>query len=316
MRVKTTNNINRAFTLIELCVCMIIIAVLIALTIYAVIYSREKARKVICLNNLRQIGLALNSYNSALGCLPLMNNGRSGFSPQSMILPNLEQMPVYNSINFDVMSFDRANKTASGQYLSVFACPSDYQFSNNKPVSNYPANVGVKYQVSLKFNGVFNKRPDQPVSLAGIADGSSYTSMMAEWVVGPSQGSPSDPIGSVYRTPKGLNGRDQFEQFINACEDDHVPLKKKGSGLKSGSWLQSGLDQTLYNHNIRPNGHSCINGTMLFEGAWTASSRHSNGVNTLFCDGRVTFIKSTISIETWRALGTRDGGELINGGEF
>src|SRR4051794_7660554 len=103
---------RRAFTLIELLVVIAIIAVLIALLLPAVQAAREAARRAQCVNNLKQMGLALHNYHSAINSFPMGSSlnpwnvpgdadGWSGWSAQSLMLPYMEQSPIYNAINFN-----------------------------------------------------------------------------------------------------------------------------------------------------------------------------------------------------------------------
>src|ERR1700730_5064061 len=102
---------RRGFTLIELLVVIAIIAVLIALLLPAVQAAREAARRAQCVNNLKQIGLALHNYHDVNGSFPmgsslgLYNGGfyqaKQGWSAHGAMLPQLEQMALYNAINFN-----------------------------------------------------------------------------------------------------------------------------------------------------------------------------------------------------------------------
>ena len=135
---------SRAFTLIELLVVISIIGVLIALLLPAVQSAREAARRAQCVNNLKQIGVALFNYESSVGTFPpgyidYQNNPNNtpdldmgpGWGWAAMMLPILEQQPLYNSINFSlgitVVSnpASAANSTAVVTSLAVFQCPSD-----------------------------------------------------------------------------------------------------------------------------------------------------------------------------------------------
>src|SRR5262249_3851998 len=134
---------RRGFTLIELLVVIAIIAVLIALLLPAVQAAREAARRSQCVNNLKQIGLALHNYESGNGAFPPGNvTARRGYtdptlsqwtswSPHAMLLPYLEQTALYNAANFslaccqDAPEAHQTNLTVILTRVSGFLCPSD-----------------------------------------------------------------------------------------------------------------------------------------------------------------------------------------------
>src|SRR3954452_3919002 len=139
---------DSGFTLIELLVVIAVIAVLIALLLPAVQAAREAARRAQCTNNLKQIGVALHNYLSAHDVFPPgyvsavdktitdpcdqdAENSSSidlgpGWAWGSMILPQMEQQPLYNSINFSLSLGYKANDTSSTTSLNVYLCPSDF----------------------------------------------------------------------------------------------------------------------------------------------------------------------------------------------
>ena len=108
-----------------------IIAVLIALLLPAVQAAREAARRIQCVNNLKQIGLAVQNYHDAHSTLPpgytyLLGYSTGGFGWASMILPYMEQTPVFNAINFNLPAWSSQNSTACTQSLNSYQCPTDY----------------------------------------------------------------------------------------------------------------------------------------------------------------------------------------------
>ena len=127
---------SRGFTLIELLVVIAIIAVLIALLLPAVQAAREAARRSQCVNNMKQLGIAMHNYHDVVGKLPWGSGawGWNDWSAQVLMLPYMEQTSVYNSINFlfvggrgSIPDNDNANRNTTGTYVKIatFLCPSD-----------------------------------------------------------------------------------------------------------------------------------------------------------------------------------------------
>src|SRR5437868_4178429 len=147
--------IQRAgFTLIELLVVIAIIAVLISLLLPAVQSAREAARRAQCTNNLKQVALAVHNYLDVHGRLPIGRGtrparpytvlSRYNYSGFSMILPFMEQIPIFSSINFDLtVTVQDGNMTAMATSISSYLCPSDTQMSpSNWGGTNYRYNEG------------------------------------------------------------------------------------------------------------------------------------------------------------------------------
>ena len=306
---------RQAFTLIELLVVIFILGILVALILPAAQAAREAARKLSCMSNMRQMGLALQNYAASVGTLPMMNNGRKGFSAQAMFLPYIEQVNLYNRINFSFLSSDAVNSTASYLQIDTFLCPSDSMSGRHGAWTNYACNVGYGYQINRRMNGVFVKSPDKPVALAQIVDGTSNTLMLAEWVSGafPFKG---DELASVFRTEPSQIKPEEFNAFVDKCQHLTINASSSAWRRKGRNWINSSLGSSTYNHSLPPNRHSCTNGGSFFEGAWTAGSRHGKGANVTFADGHVRFITDSITLETWRALGTRAGNEVVTNSNY
>jgi prepilin-type N-terminal cleavage/methylation domain-containing protein/prepilin-type processing-associated H-X9-DG protein len=299
-----------AFTLIEVLVVIAILGVLSVLLLAAVQAARDSSRRTQCTSNLRQLGIALNAYHTAIGSLPHTVNGKKGYSIHSMILPQLDLLSLYNSMNYQLRPSSSQNTTASQTVLTTFLCPSD--FGQGRPCTNYPANTGYGYQINNKtFNGLFSMPPQPPTTLADATDGTSNTVMMAEWVLGSGKKTEFHRLGAAFYTPTRLTKPFQFPTFLHLCQQLSNPHNGKFFPYKGSKWTNSSFGYTIYNHNMCINQNSCLNHRFYFEGAWTASSFHSGGVEVLFADGHVRFLRDSIALTTWRAIGTRAGGEAL-----
>lgn len=297
------------FTLIEAVVCLAVIGILAALVLSALQSARGASRRLGCLRNLQQIGVALNSYRAAINGFPAAKHGRA-FSIHSMLLPYLDQTPLYHSINFDtfpkpVSRWGRQNHTVYFESVGVFICPED---RDDRPggATSYAGNRGTGTQ-KYGYNGAFSK-----TMTADFKDGMSTTVAFAEWVVG-QKGLPSrrEPSRLVFATGRVLIEPREFDEFVKLCSKAD-PLQGRLSPLVKGeSWLLGELSFTLYNHVITLNGYSCTNHDLIQEGAFTAGSLHGRGANLMFADGHAAFLGDSLDIEVWRALGSREGGEPI-----
>lgn len=300
-------------TLVELLVVVAVIGLLVGLLLPSVQSARESARRIQCANNLRQLGLAVNAYASAVGVLPPGHIGQ-GYSLHARLLPHLEQSTLYNAINFDISASrtgpDSENHTASKVSLSAFLCPSDGVYAPG--ATNYVGNVGIGVQ-KYKYNGVFSVvSPGSPPSIGhqSITDGTGTTAAIAEWLIGKYQS--REPRRTVFVTPTELTEPEQFQQFVDTCRSLDPARASVNGAWKGREWLTGSLGSTLYNHTLPINENSCTNFVMVQQGAWTAGSLHPGGAHCLFVDGHVRFLRDSIAMQVWHALGSRNGGEIIS----
>lgn len=309
------------FTLVELLVVIMIIGILVLLLLPAIQASRESARLISCANNLKQIGIAINSYVSTYDCLPKGNNGLA-FSTHAVLLPELDQSTIFNAINFAQKPPAGAdsqdpNQTVASALLSVFICPSQTILSPTPPlaVTSYAGNGGYGAQV-YGPNGLFTEaslekgsRGSGVLGLAAVNDGMSQTIAMTEWVTSLAGPVSQDPLMTVFNTTN-LQQPNQFDEFVAVCQSID-PTNYARKFRKRCLWLSGRYGWTILNFTLSPNGHSCSNDGRLGLGAVSAGSRHRQGVNCLFVDGHLRFTKDTIDLSAWRALSTRAGSDII-----
>ncbi|WP_337175662.1 DUF1559 domain-containing protein [Paludisphaera sp.] len=320
-------NRRHGFTLIELLVVIAIIAVLIALLLPAVQAAREAARRAQCVNNMKQFGLALHNYHDAQGSFPIgrslntATGSSNDISHQTRLLPYMEATSVTNALNFSHTSQHVANSTALVTSVSSFLCPSDAvtQLPQGWAGINYRANCGTSVVNSYgaqDTSAVNTTMPppngllftDYAVRIAEVVDGTSNTAAMSEHVKGDFSNSISTEISDTYRP--GTYPANADEAHLMCLAVNINDLTMQGNSNVGAPWMTDNHTATRYYHASPPNARSCMFPPSRI--STTANSRHAGGVNVLLADGSVKFIKASIAIPTWRALGTRNGGEVIS----
>lgn len=308
------------FTLIEVLVVISIIGILIGLLIPAVMMAREAARKTRCVNNLRQIGIAMQGRVAESGHFP-PGFGGDHYSYLTRLLPYLEEKALYDSINFK-LQYDTAggsaNETVLMTQVDLFLCPSSPQISDQSGgKTNYAGNQGTdriifKQTASIRdyvsANDGLIISSQYGVAPREVTDGLSVTASVAEWVT-----AEMDKVFSTTLTPKWP---EDYQPFAVACHNFNPAKDEVGPRVSSlgKMWTTTGLFRTTYNHVLPVNDNTCWSQGKI--GAASAGSFHSGGANVLFADGHVQLIKQTISWPTWRALGTRNGREIVPSDAF
>jgi prepilin-type N-terminal cleavage/methylation domain-containing protein/prepilin-type processing-associated H-X9-DG protein len=290
--------INRSrrvgFTLIELLVVIAIIAVLIALLLPAVQAAREAARRAQCTNNLKQLGLAVHNYIDANDCLPEGHFGSaSPTSPSKIInsfgsfiplLMYVEQLPLYNAMNFSKNMFDLPNTTIVGTGVSALWCPSD-------PGVNTPTSIAYTIVPAPASNVYYS-------SYAGNA-GTWFNNWTATFCCSSQTGfQQMNGVLYAYSNTRlasitdGTSNTIMFGEHTRAIEDasDAVDFHWWTSGFYGDT-----IFTTFWPINPTKKLPYTCQGVVFGPAVEAASSMHPGGANFTFMDGSVHFIKETIS---------------------
>jgi prepilin-type N-terminal cleavage/methylation domain-containing protein/prepilin-type processing-associated H-X9-DG protein len=314
------------FTLIELLVVIAIIAVLIALLLPAVQAARAAARRSQCVNNLKQLGLAMQNFHQVQGTFTWGAKSSPSQTWTFPIMPYIEQSTMYNALNQTIAATDFRNSTAVQAKLNVFNCPADPLMGEvwisqkpatipNRGKGNYvvnwgnsdyeqnmaltdsfaPANLGAFATVtSIRGPFMVNNTTTAiiPFGIQNIIDGTSNTMMMSEVKLVADFNGKSDSRGDVWS-----EGTKCGYMYTAATPPN--------------SLIPDQLDGT--NGCVNPlSNPPCFAATGAQREFNAARSYHSGGVNVLFCDGSVKFIKDSVDLATWRALSSKDAGEVVS----
>ena len=326
-----------------------IIAVLIALLLPAVQAAREAARRSQCVNNLKQLGLALQSYADVNGVLPPSSATgfatgvkMNDFAMKVRILPFLEQTTLFNAFN-QALTYNVAdNGTATSTTVATFLCPSDGTMVDRGMASyanhdfgdtSYGNNLGTCLTLNgVRFDGPAYTLGDNfgpPVSLALVTDGTSNTAVFSEWLKGKKSFRPGRPGDGLSEPHVAEHVRGTLSPAPNGTPQ--ATLQALGAGCQASvklsqfttkgySWAShiSGVGGG-YTHVQTPNKQACVysnedGSTPLSTIASLigAASRHAGGVDVGFLDGSVKFVKNSINPAAWWAVSTMAGGEVIS----
>ncbi len=318
------------FTLIEAMVVLSLIGLLIALMLPAVQTAREASRRAQCMNNLRQIGLALHNYHEPNQCFPLNWRGdlrtlpspafpfqslARPFSALTRLLPYLDQQVLYAGINFSVQQYPDLqiggvnfpqNDTVYQTTISTFICPTDGSAAPTPYGCSYRGNHGVgpspftSTQLADSGNGFFTL--PGPLSARDFPDGLSHTVAYSERLKGTGGGSavmPQRDFGEIMVMDHCMTrGADYALQCCRLASTQGFPADRQGGF----TWFLGDFECTAYNHAQVPNGSipDCLH-VVAQMGIVTARSLHAGTVNSLMGDGSVRSVNGSLQRSVWRS---------------
>ena len=334
---------RRGLTLIELLVVLAVIGLLAGLVLPAVQAAREAARRVACLNNLRQIGLAIQNYHGVEQCYPCgvvagsdarlespLVPCRAVYNDRSFlvaILPQIEQGDLYNAMNHWVTVFGPENTTAATSSIAIYACPSDIRAGRPRPMWTNTALeswVDGRASVPTSYVGSFG-----PLFVRTLPDYYGTSCRVDSRALAQARGAITgvSPVGAASILDGQSTTMMLSERAITLLRDDE---EGNMDYRAFGDWYSGALGDTLYSAAFPPNPKK----KSLRAGS--ATSLHAGGVHVGFCDGSVRFVKDTIETwpldwryrplgasvtpggwwvdiprpGVWQALASRDGGEI------
>lgn len=318
------NRVRQGFSIVELLVSLVVMGLLLSLLLPAVQHARAVSRIAVCRNNLRQIGIALQTHHEQFGQFPSIRY-------RLELLPALEMSALYAECRSKLLIVSGwANPGIFSHFpflvnasIPVYACPSDpHQKVSRGRYSSYP-------MTSVAFFGDhvagLYPRSSDPVRARDVTDGLSNTGAFSEKVLSTSETELDAPTRRVeltrtqrLMTPATVDqvtGDDQLARFVRACTAAEYSLPK--TPVPAYFFLSVDGFSGGYNHVLPPNANSCWNGIpdvspwSTTRCAISATSLHTGGVNLLFCDGSARFMSESVDVSVWQALGTRNGGEVV-----
>ena len=317
---RETKCLSRGFTLVELLVVIAIIGLLVALLLPALGSVRESARASICKSNLKQLGLALLTYESARGSFPPGRYGEGGWSAQALITPFLEQGYLYENINFEKSYKDAENTfegiSIAGHRVPILNCPSEEntQLRQSKGITYAPINYAVNMgtwkvwdpNTNIGGDGMFH--PIRGTRVREVQDGLTRTLMLSE----------VKTYNPYYRD--GGGGDETLPADVNE-------LCGLGGDFKTNTghteWVDGRVHQSGFTTTFTPNAEVLCNDndvdfnsmregksdTGITYAAVTARSHHPGAVHVANATGSVFTVDNDVDRAVWQALSTRQGRE-------
>lgn len=314
-----TNSSRAAFTLLELILVVSLIALVLAITLPAISSARRAAVRIQCQNRIKQIGLAMHSYESAFSVFP------QGHTFQLSLLPHLDESALAESYR-EIQGSGSLSAIAPGtREMMKFACPAQPSMSVDLPFH-------LNYFVSGGLYGAYTEDGSQMsfahhdgyrMRMSRYTDGADQTAVLAERVSQPVSFEEAKSQVDAARVWAAGNWKMDTSidftkhpgKFQSAC--DATPIEAARYSSMQGFVASPLYTIVTYNHAMPPNQKACGNsvdtplGPFAGYAAQPPSSDHGEGAHVLMASGRVQFVTADVDVKAWQAMGTREEGDLI-----
>ncbi len=309
---------RRGFTLIELLVVISIIAVLIALLLPAVQSAREAARRSQCINNLKQLGLAVQNYHDTNGSFPIGRQSSPRRTWAFSLFPFFEQTALYASINFATDFYQPANTTVRMTNVATYDCPSDPNNSALEDLGDQYVRVKANFMVNFGNTHFDQANANDPFTISTQSTNPLYTKVKffkAPFTTNVSYGlrDMRDGTSNTFIMSEILvtvgNSSNNQEHRGDIYNDDHNCFY-----VNAYTTPNSTIPDAMQSYCVYPNEDNppCDGNPSPGASFNAARSNHSGGVNVTFGDGSVRFVKNSVAVPVWRALSTMNGKEVVS----
>jgi prepilin-type N-terminal cleavage/methylation domain-containing protein len=343
---------QRGFTLVELLVVIAIIGVLIALLLPAVQAARESSRRAQCMNNLKQLGVALANHDAELKYLPagMISKRYAGepnhpknfyrWSALAQLLPYLENSSLFESLDLSVPLYmpgpgypiAEQNKLGISQVIGSFLCPSDEGMPVKEGMgpTNYAVCSGSGSGGGSPFDADGVLYANSATRFSDIVDGASRTITVSESVLGFDTPRDNGAFHSFspersYKFVLSFFGAPELTELKCDGSQNYNASGATGNDPRGFAWCSGEYRSAMYNHYYPPNAreYDCVTSVTMDPSpdkdilyaafGWrSARSMHAGGVNAARADGSAQIYADDIDPAIWRALATRNGEETVS----